>query len=321
MLTGTIHEYQKWNNCGPANLSMALSFWGWSGDQRDTGAYLKPNIRDKNVMPYEMAAYVEEETDLKVLVRVGGDLELLKSLIAAGFPVVVEKGFEGAGFDGWMGHYEVLTGYDDDRQRFIAQDSYIMADLPVDYDDLETYWRHFNYTYLVIYPPEREAEVHALLGPHVDEVYNFQEAAQRASNEIYAFTGREQFFIWFNRATNLMRLQDYMGAANAYDAAFQVYAELDPEEVQRPWRMMWYNTGPYWAYFYTGRYYDVINLASQTLANMSEPVLEESYYWRALAREAVGDLSGAIEDLRMAVEVHPEWEPALAYLARLGVAP
>ncbi len=37
-LTGIIHEYQKWNNCGPANLSMALSYWGWKGDQRDTAA-------------------------------------------------------------------------------------------------------------------------------------------------------------------------------------------------------------------------------------------------------------------------------------------
>jgi len=32
-LTGVVHEYQKFNNCGPANLSMALSYWGWEGDQ------------------------------------------------------------------------------------------------------------------------------------------------------------------------------------------------------------------------------------------------------------------------------------------------
>ena len=31
---------------------MALSFWGWQGDQRDTRAYLRPNfatVDDKNV--------------------------------------------------------------------------------------------------------------------------------------------------------------------------------------------------------------------------------------------------------------------------------
>ena len=32
-LNGFQHEYQTWNNCGPATLSMALSFWGWEGSQ------------------------------------------------------------------------------------------------------------------------------------------------------------------------------------------------------------------------------------------------------------------------------------------------
>lgn len=320
-LNGIVHEYQKWNNCGPANLSMALSYWDWPGDQRDTAAYLKPNQRDKNVMPYEMAAFVEQTTELKAVVRVGGNLDLLKQLIAAGFPVLVEKGFEGSGFSGWMGHYEVLNAYDDTRARFTAQDSYIMADLPVSYADLETYWQHFNYTYIIIYPPQDESRVEGILGPHVDETYNLQYAAQKASDEIFSTSGRQQFFAWFNRATNLMRLQDYAGAAQAYDAAYQVYADLNPDAVNVPWRIVWYNTGPYWAYFYTGRYYDVINLATTTLNAMSEQVLEESFYWRGMAKEALGDVTGAIEDYRMAAKVHPNWEPALLQLDRLGAVP
>ena len=83
--------------------------------------------------------------------------------------------------------------------------------------------------------------------------------------------------------------------------------------------MMWYQTAPYWAYFYTGRYYDVINLATTTLDAMSEPVLEESYYWRGLAREALGDQTGAIDDLQRSLEVHPGYEPSLFQLERLGV--
>jgi hypothetical protein len=321
-LKGVRHEYQKWNNCGPANLSMALSYWGWPGDQRDTAAYLKPNARDKNVMPYEMAGYVEDETDFGAIVRVGGDLEVIKRFIAAGFPVLVEKGFEGEGFDGWMGHYEVLTGYDDARQRFTAQDSYIMADLPVDYTDLLVHWRAFNYLYLVIYPTEREAEVMSLLGPHADEAYNNQAAAQKASDEIYATSGRDQFFAWFNRGTNLVRLQDYAGASQAFDEAYAIDAQLaisDPEH--RPWRMLWYQTGPYFAYFFTNRYGDVINLATQTLVNASEPTLEESWYWRARARAAVGDSAGAIDDLHTSLVYHPDFAPSLELLQALGAAP
>lgn len=321
-LSGITHEYQKWNNCGPANLSMALSYWGWDGDQRDTAAFLKPNQRDKNVMPYEMEAFVEEETGLQAIVRMAGDLHLLKTFLANGFVVIVEKGFEGAGFSGWMGHYEVISGYDDAAQQFTAQDSYIMPNLPVSYEDMEQYWRHFNYTFIVIYPPEREQEVMAILGPDADETYNLTHAAEQASQDILTFTDRELFFAWYNRGTALMRLRDYAGAAAAYDEAFRIDAQLavtDPDN--RPYRIIWYQTGPYFAYFYTGRYYDVINLADTTLFAMSEPVLEESYYWRALAKEALGDIDGAISDLRMALNVHPNWSLALIELERLGVTP
>lgn len=319
-LTGLRHEYQKWNNCGPANLSMALSYWGWDGDQRPIASVVKPNPRDKNVMPYELANFVNEGTSLRMIVRVGGTLDLLKRFIAAGFPVIVEKGFEGSGFDGWMGHYEVVSGYDDARQKVYVQDSYIMPDLPINYDDLKRYWRHFNYTYLVIYPPEREAEVFRLLGPNADETANFQAAAQRASDEIFQLDGRAQFFAWFNRGTNLMRLQDYAGAAAAYDQAFAIDAQLaasDPKH--RAWRILWYQTGPYWAYFYTGRYQDVINLATFTINTTSEPALEESFYWRALALEALGDVNGAISDLQASLKWHPDWGIALDQLAVLGV--
>ena len=319
-LQGIRHEYQKWNNCGPANLSMALSFWGWQDDQRPIASYVKPNSRDKNVMPYELASFVENQTDLKAVTRVGGSLELLKKLIAAGFPVVVEKGFEGSGFEGWMGHYEVVSGYDDSRSQFTVQDSYIMPDMPLTYDDMLNYWRHFNYTYLIIYPQEEEQRLMALLGEHADETYNTELAAEAASVEIFQTSERDQFFAWFNRGTNLVRLDDYAGAALAYDEAFKIDAQIaitNPDE--RPWRIMWYQTGPYWAYYYTGRYYDVINLANFTIENMSEPAVEESFYWRALAREALGDVDGAIQDYRRALKWHPDWALAIAQLDRLGV--
>ncbi|MFN2303936.1 MAG: C39 family peptidase, partial [Anaerolineales bacterium] len=117
-LDGVVHEYQKFNNCGPANLAMALSYWGWEGDQRDTAAWLKPNQEDRNVMPYEMEDYVNTQTDFNVILRWGGDLEMIKKFIAAGFPVLIERGFEEEVEQGvWMGHYGVITAYDDEKGR------------------------------------------------------------------------------------------------------------------------------------------------------------------------------------------------------------
>ena len=319
VLAGITHMYQMWNNCGPANLAMELSYWGWKGDQREPAAFMKPNPRDKNVMPYEMVDFVEEQTDLHALTRVGGDLALLKAFISAGFPVIVEKGFEGANFDGWMGHYEVVSGYDDASQNFVVQDSYKGPDIWIEGAELLREWRAFNFTYIVVYPSEREAQALAILGPQADPTGNYQYAAQLAAQETGSLEGRDLFFAWYNRGTNLVYLHDYAAAATAYDAAFAHYASL--AEKERPWRIVWYQTGPYFAYFYSQRYQDVIELANTTLKAMSEPVLEESYYWRAKAKGALGDLEGAIEDYRNSLKQHADFAPALDELRNLGVEP
>jgi hypothetical protein len=321
MLDGFVHEYQQMNNCGPATLAMLLSYWGWQGDQRDTRLVLRPNFAeydDKNVMPSEMVSFIENHTGLKALVRVGGNLEILKRLIAAGFPVIVEKGFQPPK-EAWMGHYNVINGYDDERQRFITQDSYIMPDLPIPYADLQDrWWRDFNYVYLVAYPPEREAELLALLGPDADPLLNYQSAAQLAMQETSALGGRDLFFAWFNLGTNLASLQDYPGAAQAYDQAFAVYAALPEDE--RPWRTLWYQVGPYQAYYATARYQDVINLANTTLSFLSKPLLEETLYWRGMAKQALGDLQGAISDYQKAVKINPASTAASAQLSSLSAA-
>lgn len=318
-LGGIVHEYQLWNNCGPATLAMNLSFWGWQGDQKDTAAFLKPNSRDKNVMPYEMENFVTQMTGLKDLVRYGGDLQTIKAFIAAGFPIIVEKGFEGATFDGWMGHYEVVSGYDDAKSRFIVQDSYLGPNLPVPYDQMESYWRAFDFVYMIVYPAQRESEVLAILGPQAEPAANLQYAAQKAFAEISQLAGRDLYFAWYNRGTSLQLAQDYAGAAAAYDQAFALYPSI-PQKT-RPWRMLWYQTGPYFSYFQTGRYSDVIDLATKTLDASNEPVLEESFYWRGMAKYALGDTSGAVEDFRASVQAHPGFGPALVQLQQLSAVP
>jgi hypothetical protein len=314
-----LHEYQQFNNCGPANLAMALTYWGWQGDQRQTRAFLRPNldVDDKNVNPSEMVAFVESQTGLRALRRVGGDLDLLKRLIAAGFPVVIEEGHDPAD-DWWMGHYLLFSGYDDLQGRFITQDSLLGANLPRSYDDLAAHWwRDFNYVYLVVYPPEREAEVLAILGPRADPAYNYQHAAQKALSEMPNLTGRDLFFAWFSLGSSRVGQGDYAGAAEAYDQAFALYQSLPEEE--RPYRLMWYQDGPYSAYYHTDRFQDVINLANTTFAWAGKPVLEESYYWRGMAYAALGDLNQATSDLKKAAALNPNYAEPRQALQAMGV--
>jgi len=185
----------------------------------------------------------------------------------------------------------------------------------VPYEVIAQFWRHFNFTYVVAFPPERASEVHSILGPQSDPRNNFQYAAELALSESGSLTGREQFFAWFNRGTNLVYLQDYASAAQAYDSAFALYAALPENE--RPWRLLWYQDGPFAAYYHTGRYQDVINLAHTTLLNVDKPVLEETYYWRGMAKAALGDRDGAVEDLTRAQTLNPNSTPAAEELQRL----
>lgn len=322
-LEGIRYQSQRymWNYCAPANLAMALSYWGWQGDRTTTGKWLKPFSEDKNVMPYEMVDYVEEEAGLKAVIRYGGDAQVLKDFIAAGFPVLLETGEVlhgeyGPGSTGWLGHYMVFSGYDDAAEAFIVQDSLVGADQEYLYGNLVTDWRSFNYVYIVIYPADREAEVFTLLGSQADEQANHEYAALKASNEVMGLEGRDRFFALFNRGSSLVELQDFGGAAMIFDEAFTLYPEIAVDE--RPYRMVWYNTSPYKAYYYSGLYWNVINLATTTLDAMAEGTLEESFYWRARAELALGDTAGAYKDLKQALKYHAGFTLAEQLLAEMG---
>ncbi len=323
-LDGVVYQDQHglWNYCAPANLAMQLSYWGWDGDRLDTGTVLKPFEKDKNVMLYEMADYVINNTELQAITRSGGNLTVLKSLIANGFPVLVEKGVfirDTNGKVSWMGHYAVLNGYDDEKQQFLSQDSYFRPDFPVSYDDLLSQWRSFNYIFLVVYSVDQETKLMDVLGAYAEDRNADQIAYQKANEELSTTQGNDLFYAWFNRGTSMVQLQDYAGAAEAFDQAFLVYPQL-PEK-DRPWRIMWYQTGPYFAYFYSGRYQDVINLATLTIDAASEPYLEESFYWRAQAYVAIGYTQSAIEDLNQSLEYHPNFGPSVELMKQLGYFP
>jgi hypothetical protein len=337
-LEGVRPEQQRYNNCGPTTLSMYLSFYKWDGHLVENGEvpqdqiapFLKPYKDDKNVMPYEMKAFVEEYTDLRAILRMGGDLQTIKTLLSAGFPVMVEKGFEDPDVKGWSGHYNLVIGYDEARQVFFTQDSYKLIHtenwrtskgFEVPYADMLTNWRAFNYIFLVIYPQDKGNDVLNALGPLADETAAYQVAYDRAVQETASLTdARDLFFAWFNMGTSKVYLQEYATASAAYDSAYSIYPSI-PESA-RPWRMIWYQTGPYFAYFYSGRYQDVINLADTTLTVMAKPPAhEESYYWRARAKLALGDQAGAIQDLQESLVYHAGFIPSVEELQTLGINP
>jgi len=317
-LEGITHQFQEWNNCGPATLAMTLSYFGIRTNQKETAAILKPNPEDRNVSPAEMAAYVKTQTDLQAITRVNGDAYTVRRLLANGFPVILEIGIDPPGefrWLGWYGHYMLLVAYDDAQQQFWTYDSWLgTSDEPLQnadadgrdltYADLATYWPHFNRNYIVLYEPERAAEVADIIGANIDDATMWQNALTALRAETAA--APDNAFNWFNLGTTYNALGQYEDAAAAFDQA---------RAIGLPWRMLWYQFGPYEAYYQTGRNDDVILLANVTLEN--RPYFEESFYYKGLAEEAQGNLKDARQDLQQAADFNPNFAPAAAALANI----
>ena len=341
-LTDFRYEDQKnrWNYCGPANLSMALNFVGWDGDRDDVARAIKPGIQDPkldfiqqgksdvNVMPYEMVDFVNDETPYRALSRLGGDIEVAKRLLAAGFPFIAEKGYYEKDYTGrvaWLGHYQFVTGYDDAKKELIVQDTWNDGpNFRIPYEEFmaSEAWHSFDNLFIVVYPPEKEAELLSALGQYADATWAATHALSVAEENIRSRSGIDLYFAWFAKGSSHVALQQYADAANAYDRAFAIYDSLGQDDKQRPYRMMWYQTGPYWAYYYSARYQDVVNLANLTLTEtISKPTLEESIYWRGRAIYMIGNTQAAIDDFREALRLHPNWPPALQALQDLGIQP
>jgi tetratricopeptide (TPR) repeat protein len=319
-------QHNRWNYCGPASIATLLSYWEWDGDHDAAAKELRTYSMDKNIMPYEMVNFAREE-GYGALERVGGDLEVLKRLISNGFPVIIEKGthFRDIHFQiTWMGHYQVLTGYDDASGYFIAQDPYIDPDFHQPYEILLEEWRSFNYTYMIVFPEGEENEVLNLLGADAVTFHNYERALQKAQAELYDVSGVDLFFAMFNYGTNLVHLRDYTGAAKAYDQAFMIYDTLPQDLNIRPYRILWYQTEPFFAYYYTGRYADVVIKATKNSIEMVRddlPALEESYYWRGVSKIALGDKDGGIKDLLQCLEYHRDFNPCVEALNQQGIYP
>jgi hypothetical protein len=313
-LTGLRHEHQGWNNCGPATLTMLLSYWGCELTQQDAAPVLKPDPEDKNVSPWEMEAYVRE-AGFEVITRVGGDLDRLKALLRAGFPVIVETWYVRDARD-QLGHYRLIVGYDDEAQEFVTYDSLHGPDVTIGYRELDELWRVFNRLYLVAYATEEWEALAPILGPDLYDAGMYERALEVARSEStapptdcvsYADCADWVTFSWFNVGANLTALGRHGEAAPAYDKARQLGLH---------YRMLWYQFGPYQSYYEVGRYEDVIALANATLATANN--LEESYYWRGMAHLSQGDVEGARSDFNTSLRYHQGWPPAANALANLG---
>ncbi len=298
-------EQQRWNNCGPTTLTMGLSYFGYTNNQTRAAQFLKPDPEDTNVSPGQMVDFVNQdvsrELGVKALYRVGGTPELLKRLVLFDFPVIVERGIV-LEEEGWMGHYSLIVGYDKPAEEYLLFDSWYGYSRGEGrrfaMDFIEEGWRQFNHTFIVIYEARREAELMNLLGEYADYLTAAEIARDRALAEVRA--NPDDAWAWFNLGTAYSMLGNYREAASAYD----YWRTLDGN----PFRMLWYQFGPYEAYYNLGRYDDVLALA--LASERTTPYVEEVYYYRGLVYAAQGNANSAVFQFDRALEFNSNFQPA-----------
>ncbi|WKZ51667.1 MAG: C39 family peptidase [Anaerolineales bacterium] len=316
------YEKQDINNCGPATLSMALRMYGWQGSQYDVAAVVKPVKQDRNVNPEELRYYILNEAGwLKAEYRVAGTLDLLKRLLAANYPVIVEvaskidqQDANGPNDDLWDAHYLLVNGYDEAEKTFLVQDSQhgaaTDADKKVPYETLEQNWKPFNYLYMVIYFPQDEAEIQSILGADWDPDLNRQRALDLANADVAA--DPQDAFGWFNLGASLTYFERYQEAALAFDQAFTIGL---------PQRMTRYQFWPFVAYFNADRADYLLELTEKTYKPINGWYAEEALLWHGWGLWKRGDLEGAVANWRKALQVHPGYKDAIYALQFVGVQP
>jgi hypothetical protein len=299
-LTGFTHQWQTWNNCGPATITMYMSHFGRPETQVEAAPFLKPNRDDKNVSPYELAAYVRT-TGLQAIVRRGGTIDQLKRFLSNNLPVMAETWLIHDG-DG-LGHYRLITGYDDATGQFNTFDSLSGPDYKVSYEQFDADWRVFNRLYIVIYSPEQAETATAIIGENMDNTTMYERLLSIAQADAQADS--TDTIAYFNQGEALTRLGRYQEAVAAFDQARQLGLH---------WRRLWYQFTPFEAYYAVGRYQDVLDLTEATLKGTGG--LEEAYYYHGLALHATGQ-PGAVEDFQAALEYNPLFNPAAEALSVL----
>ena len=302
-LTAPTWEKQTPNNCGPASLALYLRTFGWEGTQEDIAQLLKPQSDDRNVNVEELVYFVRTRAGwLNAEFRVGGDIERLKAFLASGIPILIEEGFlldetYWPNDDRWAGHYLLLTGYDDARQVFTGQDTFRGADQVVPYATVLDHWQAFNYVYIILFRPEQAGTVQAILGEDWEADVNRQNALELAQAETEA--DPQDAFAWFNLGSNLVYFEQYGEAARAYDKA---------RDLGLPQRMLRYQFGPFFAYFFSGRNEDLMALVDYAMERT--PNSEEALLWRGWGRYRDGKKGEAIADFNAALQENPFYQDA-----------
>lgn len=285
ILTGGNHVFQTFNNCGPAALSMTLSYYGIFVSQEVLGDEIRPYQiaggvnDDKSATLYELARK-GQEYGFAAYHRPGGDVNLISHFLANDIPVITRT-LTAVGED--IGHFRVIKGYDEHRRVVIQDDSLQGKDLEYSYDEFRNLWAAFSYEYLVLIPKEKVERAELIMGENLDEETAWKNALKASERQI--LTDPNDIYAKFNKHVALYNLGQYSEAIKIYE---QIESSLPP-------RTLWYQIEPIVAYQKLGMYGKVLEMTDKLIWNENR-AFSEVYQIRAEIYESQGNSELAKEN-------------------------
>ena len=292
------HVYQTFNNCGPATLSMILSWLGTNVSQKELGDQMRPyqiasgDNDDKTIFTYEFVDWAKKY-GFETVGRVNGDIKLLKTFTANGIQVVVKT---------WLkpnediGHFRIVRGFDEGKKIIIQDDSYDGPNKRISYYDFLSMWQSFNYAYIIVFPDDKKDLVEEIM-EEVDEETAWRNALARAQKE--AEIDPENVYPWFNMSSSYYHLGEYQKSIEAFEKV----------ETRLPKRMLWYQIEPIQAYKELGNYDRVFEITDRLL-NGGNRAFSELYQIRGEIYLSQGNKDAAKREFELALAYNKNFFPA-----------
>jgi len=289
-LQNDYHIFQSFNNCGPASLSMALSYYAIFESQQKLGNDLRPyqipggDNDDKSVTLEELAEKSKEYGFIPYH-RPLGNIDLIKKFITYDIPLITRT-WTTVNED--IGHYRIIKGYDEATQEIIQDDSLQGKNLRYTYDDFNAVWKQFSYEYLVLVPQEKDEIARTILGEDADEKTAWQKAVSISESEVNR--NPNDIYARFNLSVALHNIGDYQRSVE----------EFEKVENSLPFRTLWYQIEPIEAYYELGNYDRVFEITDRVL-NYHNRAFSELYLIRGNIYKNQGNLESARAEFEKAV--------------------
>jgi tetratricopeptide (TPR) repeat protein len=301
---------QTFNNCGPATLSMIMTWAGTPKDQYELGALMRPYSNpqgdndDKSVSSDEFVEWART-FGLYAERRPNGTLEMLKTFNANGIAIAVKS---------WLhpnediGHFRIIKGYDDTTRLLTQDDSFDGPNLTIGYDEFMAMWQPFNYEYYIIVRPDQQALAEAIIGEDRDETTAWRNAIVRADRELA--DNPDAVYPIFNKSVAYYHLGDNT----------RTIEEFEKVESRLPSRMLWYQIEPLRAYAALGNEARVYELSEQIMGTENRSN-SEMYVLRGNLMKARGDGTGARAQYELALQYNVNSREVKEALASLETEP